>query len=720
MSFEIPRVYLRENVITGQVYAEIWQKGEKPAILLPQKIFSQATGSNYTAQQLRWLSKDFKAQALPHALFQIEWLVGRPQALTLHCKTGLNGGGLEFKKEINPYLTEAGSGWRHLTYHPEVALKKILAKASQPQNYTFPEVKPAEKHPYHPWQMQPHLLDSNQKKQWEAFLSHAWSFERYMGEALYGKHGYYSSGTVNFQQFSAIQLAILAANPTVSLYTGDFSTAATFDPCLAFQLATHSFEMWKAMRQSGDIAKGERFTICEFGGGKGQLANNVLTLVEKLAQTSPQWSEFNQVVRYKMGEISPSLRKIQAKENEKWIQLKKLEVLEANACDLAKTFKPRSIKGVIFSNELIDAFPTHEVMLNEKGQLLVSTLIPTYTDPKKLDPQFTNASDVLKAQFSSLLDGETLKSRIVLSCKDIEKLPQELLPELEWHRTYLPAELFPTVMRFAEKCGRDYFANLPPLTPAYINTSISDYMEGVAQILDKGFVITVDYGSHHADVPDRKVRTYARDKIPDAECNPGNEFFKWFGKADLTVSMNASLVDLAGRQAGLETLAYAPQKALSDVQKDLTEAASVFKDMRGRFEDFKVLIQEKRGACAPFALPANLEPVSFSELYHQTHERIGIVNTGRLVGRALFDCLRHQEQLPFTEESFFAYCQEMYDVQLIAKEEAIQLIQLIQMHPSAKLIEIIQNKKDEELSPTTKRLFVEVCKTLEILAKELR
>jgi SAM-dependent MidA family methyltransferase len=134
------------------------------------------------------------------------------------------------------------------------------------------------------------------------------TFADYMDRVLYGPAGYYSTGTAQSGQ------------------TGDYFTAPDVGPVFG-RLLAEIFKAWKAKLDS------DSFTLIEAGAGKGRLAKDIL-------KCHP--------FRYVAVERSAARRE----------HLKNMEVYP----DLSAV---KGAQGVLFANELIDAFPVHRVQFKD-------------------------------------------------------------------------------------------------------------------------------------------------------------------------------------------------------------------------------------------------------------------------------------------------------------------------------------------------------------------
>ncbi len=154
------------------------------------------------------------------------------------------------------------------------------------------------------------------------------------------KFGYYSSGRVSF--------------------TDDYQTfPIVLAPVFGNMIAEHVFHMWDGMRQSGTLDDKGTFTIGEFGAGNGALAESILEYIQAQALNDRRWAAFARQTVYVCYDRSPALNEIQKKRNARFGA--RFDGRVADATDLTATIKPGSLKGVMLSNELPDAFSVHKV-----------------------------------------------------------------------------------------------------------------------------------------------------------------------------------------------------------------------------------------------------------------------------------------------------------------------------------------------------------------------
>jgi SAM-dependent MidA family methyltransferase len=147
---------------------------------------------------------------------------------------------------------------------------------------------------------------------------------------------------------------------------GDFFTSVDVGPLFGGMLALQFAQMWDILRARG----AEAFDIVEAGAGNGRLARDVM---DRAARDFP---EFYRCIRLTLVERSAAARAAQAAT---------LAPHMARVEALGTTLPPR-ITGVIFANELLDAFPVHvvtrtaeglrEILVGERDGALLESLAP--------------------------------------------------------------------------------------------------------------------------------------------------------------------------------------------------------------------------------------------------------------------------------------------------------------------------------------------------------
>lgn len=169
--------------------------------------------------------------------------------------------------------------------------------------------------------------------------------------------GYYSSGRVSF--------------------TSDYRTFPdALSPYFGQMIAQHIFNMWDGMRSVGTLGADEKFTIAEFGAGDGTLAETILNYVQQRADEDggAKWRVFwNQLV-YACYDRSPALSALQRQHNAQFGS--RFESREGDATDPTSSIPAASLKGIVLSNELPDAFSVHKVVISPSGSVEVGFVAP--------------------------------------------------------------------------------------------------------------------------------------------------------------------------------------------------------------------------------------------------------------------------------------------------------------------------------------------------------
>jgi SAM-dependent MidA family methyltransferase len=247
-------------------------------------------------------------------------------------------------------------------------------------------------------------------------------------------------------------------------------------------------------------------------------------------------------LRYVLVERSPAMRELQRQNLAPWLDQPGLVAWVENLESLA----PGSVTGLFFSNELVDAFPVHRIQVTG-GQ--AQELFVDYHDGK-----FT------------------------------EVLRPLATPQLA---TYL----------------RRLKLTLPEGYRTEINLLALEWMKQVAQTLDRGVVLTIDYGHTAQDLygPDRPRGTFLCYFHQMASENP----FERIGLQDMTAHVDFSSLATAGGDAGLSVTGFTNQMSflmglgIEDMIAQLEPESPEFRAAihllkpEGMGRTFKILVQHK-------------------------------------------------------------------------------------------------------------------------------
>ncbi|MBU4304534.1 MAG: SAM-dependent methyltransferase [Candidatus Omnitrophica bacterium] len=385
------------------------------------------------------------------------------------------------------------------------------------------------------------------------------TFYEYMQECLYNKMwGYYYTGKVKFRK------------------GGHFSTyPVMLSPYFGHMIAEQAFRMWQGMRGAGTLKKGETFYILEFGGGDGTLAFDTLNYIKDKADKNEQWSLFWKQMNYTLGEYSPELQQIQFKKNK--IYAEKFQSKLVDARYLENYFAKNSIKGLIFSNELLDAFPVHKVRLYKDGTAKAAISIPAI--PKR---DFVNAIGNDERQFINLkkleeedrifrekfgLDDERV---LYLSKESFMRIKESCITDDAYLKDFRFAVhyLFDQFVSFTERyidagqiegVAEVIQENMQEMKNTvmnsnrefeivYVNMSAADFIKGVGKILDKGYCMTIDFGDTAAKVvySSDSLRTYNKFRV-------NYDPYELPGRIDMMSIVDYTMLDQVGCRAHLNT-----------------------------------------------------------------------------------------------------------------------------------------------------------------------
>jgi SAM-dependent MidA family methyltransferase len=317
---------------------------------------------------------------------------------------------------------------------------------------------------------------------------------------------------------------------------GDYYTSSCVHPLFGGLIA-------KQLSQMSEQLKSETFDVIEAGGGRGFLCEDVLQWAKKNS------SAFYHCLRYYLIETSPFLLKEQ---KERLVEHEKEGKVFWMDPEVFETGKNR-MEGCFLSNELVDAFPVHQVIYNH-GNL--KEIYVTH-DHGQLKEQWGDPSDPRIASYFQSMD-------ITLQ---------------EGQR-------------------------------AEVNLNALDWIEKVGQCLKKGFVLTIDYGYLAKELysPIRREGTllcYTQHRISE---NP----YERLGEQDITSHVNFTSLIRKGEEVDLHFTGLVPQyqflialgllQEIETLGREMTEVDALqlrlslkhlIEPERGMGEVFKVLIQHK-------------------------------------------------------------------------------------------------------------------------------
>ena len=318
------------------------------------------------------------------------------------------------------------------------------------------------------------------------------SFETFMDMALYYPGlGYYTS------------------SESVIGRKGDFYTSPHLHSIFGVMIGKQLEEMWEIMGKPSD------FSAVEIGAGRGYLCKDMLEYLKN--------REIFYSLNYIIAELNPVM-----KENQKNF----LSDFSEKVTWVSSIKELRGIRGCIFSNELLDAFPVHLV---EKKDTLKEVFI----------------------SFNGININEHYKN--VSSVDIINYLKQFSIEIPSGYRTE-------------------------------INLKIRDWIKDMAEALSDGFLLTIDYGFTAQEYykEDRTKGTLLCYHKHRATENP----YKNIGKQDITAHVNFSSLKRWGDKMRLKTIGYCPQGTFLialGIDELITELYSTSPDYEGEILKIKGL-----------------------------------------------------------------------------------------------------------------------------------
>lgn len=285
------------------------------------------------------------------------------------------------------------------------------------------------------------------------------TFEHFMEMALYDpQFGYYTSDKPRIGQ------------------EGDFFTSSHLHPAFGAMVGRQIEEMWMLM------GRPDSFTIVEPGPGEGRICFDMLNYFKD--------REFFSALSYLLIERSAGMKKRQeallAEFSEKLRWRPSLE-------DAGK------LTGCVFSNELIDAFPVHRV----------------------------------------IMENDMLEIYVTFDCGEFRDLTGPLST--------------PALSEYFSEKGLSFDKGYR----TEVNLRAKEWLHSVNKILEKGFILTIDYGysarDYFSDERDRgTLMCYYRHRLGE---NP----LEHIGEQDITAHVNFSDLRRWGEEIGLKTTGFTSQ-----------------------------------------------------------------------------------------------------------------------------------------------------------------
>jgi SAM-dependent MidA family methyltransferase len=305
-----------------------------------------------------------------------------------------------------------------------------------------------------------------------------------------------TSGPISFAEFMDLSLY----HPELGYYAraaqktgraGDFFTSVDVGPIFGELLAKQFAEMWRLLSPTAQGPRPRAFDLVEAGAGSGRLARDILDA----ARTKDP--DFYSAIRLSLVEASPTARAAQA------------ETLGPHTPLLSHSGAalPEEIHGVIYANELLDALPTHVVVMTEAGLREVFIDIHASSDSAHA-PRFVERFEELST---------------------------------------------PRIAEYLARAGAEMHGGWR----AEVNLRAQDWMKRAAASLRRGFMVLIDYGHDERELYNAShsagtLTSYKQHSHPA-------DFLQAPGEADITAHVDLSAVTRTAEQSGLDVLARLDQ-----------------------------------------------------------------------------------------------------------------------------------------------------------------
>ncbi|MBD2072431.1 class I SAM-dependent methyltransferase [Phormidium sp. FACHB-592] len=289
------------------------------------------------------------------------------------------------------------------------------------------------------------------------------------------------------------QYGYYATNAAVIGAKGDFFTSPHLGADFGELLAEQFVQMWEIMQRPTP------FTLVEMGAGQGLLAVDILRYLQHRHPTFVRSLEYIIVERAAALIAEQQRQAMSLKDLDVQLRWSSLEALPSH-----------SIVGCFFSNELVDALPVHQISL-VSGQL--QEIYVTATQGENNTPYFSEVTGELST---------------------------------------------PRLAAYFERIGIALTAKpYPDCYRSEVNLAALDWLQTVAERLQRGYVLTIDYGYTSARYysPTRSQGTLQCYYQHTHHSNP----YIHIGKQDITAHVDFTALEQQGAVCGLKRVGFTQQ-----------------------------------------------------------------------------------------------------------------------------------------------------------------
>jgi len=406
---------------------------------------------------------------------------------------------------------------------------------------------------------------------------------QYMNDLMTdGNIGYYATGKIKF-------------NDHYSTYSSDCRSVAN----LAESFSNQLLHTWKSLLSEGKIKKEEEFIVVECGAGDGNLCLHIVKFLALQAMKSPEWKEFHEVISYKIIEISPALARTQS---EKLNDFKKVEIFNADACDIDKVIGREKV-GAIISNELLDMLLPE--LLNFENGILTRKMPVFFIHEDNVNLLLKRAKEkeginISTSYINKIRDQSKIYFKILqkMSKPDdmIQQIDPKKIPKIFWlshkdfmflnrfslekdeifaanHMIFIHSPASKEILNYIRNNGGcSLFNDIEKST--VIELKIDSFIKAASKaLISGGEMMSIDYGdaSYTSDYGVKTITNYGL----------GYDLFKEPGYVDITHDVDFKQVAASGEKYGLQSTFFGKQEQINFIK------------VRNK-ENFWVLLQKKQ------------------------------------------------------------------------------------------------------------------------------
>jgi SAM-dependent MidA family methyltransferase len=274
---------------------------------------------------------------------------------------------------------------------------------------------------------------------------------------------------------------------------GDFITSVHWGKDFAELLAKQFYQMWQILGEN------QPFHLVEMGAGQGILADQICQYIKD------EYPKFFSNLQYIIIEKSSGMRQLQRENLQSWIDQNIITWQDWHH------IADHSLTGCCFSNELIDAFPVHQIIVKDQRVHEIFVTVENLQDDSNI------------------------------------KL-QEIIGELS----------NPAILDYLQ------LNNINLLDPIYpdgyrteVNLQALDWLKILNNKLEKGYILTIDYGypAHRYYLPSRTAGTLQC----YYEHGRHNDPYWQIGSQDITTHVNFTALEKQAELIGLVNLGFTQQ-----------------------------------------------------------------------------------------------------------------------------------------------------------------